>query len=123
MLAHGVTIRGLHIERSQTEDSDWITFDAGGLPAPSTIADSIENEDECQLPLLDVVRFFAGLDYRMETRRANHSHLATIPAVNQAMIRRMLSDGRLLSAAYIDEPGNNIVLRFGARDAAVSSYW
>lgn len=122
LLTHQIPITAVEVEHCPTEDNDWITFDTHSKlgHAPSKTPTPAPT---CELPLVQLIRFFAGVDYRMEGGKPNHSFLATIPAAEQTLLHAFLSEGRLLDSAAIGMRGDTIVLSFGDRDAAVSPYW
>lgn len=114
----GIPIISVRVDRLPDEDDDLITFTS--LIAAERQTASTANA--CEIPTSIVIQYIAGLDFDMREGRPNHSTLASISPVDQALLRRMQNEGRMLVAAELIQSGALLRLSFGERDVAVSEY-
>ncbi|MBA3354321.1 MAG: hypothetical protein H0U23_18165 [Blastocatellia bacterium] len=114
----GIPITSVRVDQLPDEDDDLITFTS--LIAAERQAAS--NANACEIPTSSIIQYIAGLDFDMRERRPNHSTLASISPGDQAVLRRMQNEGRMLVAAELTEGGAMLRLSFGDPDGAVSEY-
>jgi hypothetical protein len=122
LLTAKVPIQGVFVEPLPNEDNDWIVFETGTTISAESHAHSGDASKSCQISSRDLIRYFAGLDYTMQSKRPNHSEFGTIPDAERIFVRTMLAQGRLLASARLETGGQVIRLLFGDVDAAMSRY-
>jgi hypothetical protein len=116
-----IPLRKVSVEILADEDNDWIVFETG-VERGEVASVRALSDDFCDLESRNLIRYFAGLDYMMQSETLHHSAFATIPEEKGEFIRAMLTQGRLLAAAQLEAEGQVVRLFFGNVDAAISPY-
>ncbi len=119
----GLNISHVCVEPRADEDDDFIIF---SLNAPDAASDSsLANNSNCacELSMRTLIRFLAGLDYRMTSKEPNSSPLASIPGHVRNFFQNSMTEGRMLRGSELIENSERIRFSFGERDAAVSAYF
>jgi hypothetical protein len=122
LLTAKVPLQVVSIEALPNGDNDWIVFETGVAIKANSHAQPGDASKSCQLSSRDLIRYFAGLDYTMQSKRPNHSEFGAIPDSERNFVRTMLAQGRLLASAHLEAGGRVIRLLFGDVDAAISRY-
>ena len=122
LLTSKIPLQHVSFEAIPNEEDDWIVFRTDAAINADNQAQTGDASKSCQLSSRDTIRFLAGLDYTMQSKRPNQSDFETIPDSVRTFVRGMLAQGRLLSSADLDTNGQFIRLSFGDVDAAISGY-
>ncbi|SRR6266496_945578 len=123
VLESHLTISRASLHRAPQDDDDWVTFEIGTSEMRDTSRKSSATILSCDVSLMLLVRYFAGLDYSLGSGKTNYSYLATIPNEIRAFVRQMESEGRMLVNIQVTREGSQLRLTFGDRDAAISPYF
>ena len=122
LLTSKMPLQNVSVEALPDQDNDWIVFETRTAFNADEHRQSEHPVRSCQLLSRDLIRYFAGLDYMMLSKRPNHSEFGAIPDSERTFIRTMLAQGRLLASAHLEAGGQVIRLFFGDIDAAISRY-
>jgi hypothetical protein len=117
-----LSIAAVSIEACPNADNDWITFETRTDGSDSDSPQGTDASHVCELDLLALVRYFAGLDSGMVCGRPHYSTMDTLPDAQIQLVRDMLSDGCLLTSAKLLANARTLRLGFGDRDVAISRY-
>jgi hypothetical protein len=122
VLTFRLPIVAISVEVCPNADNDWITFDTRSDGSDSDSPQGTDASHVCELDLLALVRYFAGLDSAMVCGRPHYSTMDTLPDAQIQLVRDMLSDGCLLTSAKLLANRRILRLGFGDRDVAISRY-
>lgn len=109
------------VEILAEEDNDWIVFETG-TTEDVDVGSENRRSHSCDLRSRELVRYFAGLDYMMQSETLHCSAFGAIPDETRAFVRTMLAQGRLLASACLESDQQVIRLCFGDVDAAITRY-
>jgi hypothetical protein len=121
VLIGGTCLRSVSVEATPDKDNDWVVFDCS--PGTSAVLDDMASPATCTISTIELVRFFAGMDYAMHSRRPNQSSLHELPELVRRTVKAMLQKGQLLESMRLAPDLQTIQLFFGQKDAAISRYW
>lgn len=115
-------VRQVWVELLPDEDNDWIVFETSTTAQADEKRHGQHAANSCALRLRDFIRYIAGLDYLMHSKRPHQSTFGALPDAQCDFVGGMLGQGRLLVAAQLEAEGQVLRLFFGDVDAAISPY-
>jgi hypothetical protein len=122
VLTFRLPIVAVLLEACPDADNDWITFETRTDGSNRGSPQGTDASHVCELDVLALVRYFAGLDSGMVCGRPHCSTMDALPNAQIQLVRDMLSNGCLLTSAKLLANRRILRLGFGDRDVAVSRY-